>query len=115
MDLVDRKKLIILVDIFLAAGLLLFILIKGSYSLILVNTFFVNSLVQFFMPSESSSIPILVPKKLLFFANSLFALTLYGTFMVGFTPVIARPSRLAPPYSVPPYTPLPCVGEGIKG
>lgn len=84
-DLSDRRKIILLIDILLAASFLLFIPIKGSYPLILLNTFFINSLAQFFMPSESSSIPMLVSKKQLFLANSLFSLTLYGSFMVGFT------------------------------
>ncbi|MDO8498629.1 MAG: MFS transporter [bacterium] len=84
-DIVDRKKLIILIDLFLAISFIFFVFIKRSYPLILVNTFIVNSLAQFFMPSESSSIPMLVSKKQLFLANSLFSLTLYGSFMLGFS------------------------------
>lgn len=84
-DITDKRKIIILIDILLAISFLVFIFIKRSYPLILLNTFFVNSLAQFFMPSESSSIPMLVSKKQLFLANSLFSLTLYGAFMVGFS------------------------------
>lgn len=36
------------------------------------------------MPAEGSSIPQLVPKKLLILANSLFSLTIYAAFMLGF-------------------------------
>lgn len=84
-DIMDRKKIILFVDFFLAASFLLFIFIKSSYLLILLNAFLVNSLAQFFLPSESSSIPLLLSKKQLFVANSLFSLTLYGAFMVGFS------------------------------
>lgn len=84
-DLADRKRIILTIDLALAVAFLLFIFIKHSYFLILVNTFLVNSLAQFFLPSESSSIPMLLSKKQLFLANSLFSLTLYGSFMLGFT------------------------------
>lgn len=84
-DLLDRRKIILLIDVLLALAFFLFIPIKQIYPLILVNAFFINSLAQFFMPSESSSIPMLVSRKQLFLANSLFSLTLYGSFMVGFT------------------------------
>lgn len=84
-DLADRRKIILLIDFLLALAFFLFIPIRNIYPLILVNTFFINFLAQFFMPSESSSIPMLVSRKQLFIANSLFSLTLYGSFMVGFT------------------------------
>lgn len=84
-DLVDRRRLIIVIDFLLALAFLLFIAVKYSYPLILLNTFFVNSLAQFFMPAEGSSIPLLVSRRQLFIANSLFSLTLYASFMLGFS------------------------------
>ena len=84
-DIADRRKIIMVVDIVLAVCFLLFVFIKFSYPLILINTFIINSLAQFFLPSENSSIPMLLSKKQLFLANSLFSLTLYGSFMLGFT------------------------------
>ncbi len=84
-DRIDRKKIILVIDLGLAISFLFFLFIKASYPLVLINTFLVNSLAQFFMPSESSAMPILVPKRLLFLANSLFTFTLYIAFMVGFT------------------------------
>ncbi len=88
-DIANRKKIILTIDLLFALAFLVFLLIKGSYPLLLINTFFVNSLAQFFMPTESSSIPLLVNKKQLFLANSLFSMTLYGSFMIGF--VLAGP------------------------
>ncbi|MDD5596287.1 MAG: MFS transporter [Candidatus Omnitrophica bacterium] len=84
-DLLDRRKIIIVIDILLAFSFLLFIFIRHSYPLILLNAFFINSLAQFFMPAEGSSIPMLVSRKQFFIANSLFSLTLYASFMIGFS------------------------------
>ncbi len=84
-DIADKRKIIILIDILLGLAFLGFIFIKYSYPLILLNIFFINSLGQFFIPAEGSSIPMLVPKRQLILANSLFSLTLYGSFMIGFS------------------------------
>src|SRR5437763_1128890 len=43
-DIADRRKIIILIDLMLAVAFALFIFIKGSYPLLLLNTFFINSL-----------------------------------------------------------------------
>lgn len=84
-DFSDRRKIILTIDLALALTFFVFIFIKHSYPLILINTFIVNTLAQFFLPSESSSIPMLLSRKQLFVANSLFTLTLYGSFLVGVT------------------------------
>lgn len=84
-DILDRRKVIIVIDLLLGILILFYALIKDFYPLILLNAFLINSLSQFFMPAESSSIPMLVAKKHLFLANSYFSLTLYGSFMSGYT------------------------------
>ncbi|MBI4037202.1 MFS transporter [Candidatus Daviesbacteria bacterium] len=84
-DLLDRRRIIILVDILLAISFLLFVFIKNIYPLILLNAFIMNSLTQFFMPSERSSIPMFVKDRELMVANSLFSLTLYGAFLLSFS------------------------------
>lgn len=84
-DRTDKRKIVLFTDLVLAVLFLTFVFTKTLFLPLLINTFLVNSLVQFFMPSESSSIPLLVDKKQLFQANSLFSLTLYGSLMVGFT------------------------------
>lgn len=83
-DLLDKKKIIQTLNLLFALGFLLFIFTKSYYFLVLANAFFINSLSQFFMPAEGSSIPMLVPRKLLMLANSLFSLTIYASFMIGF-------------------------------
>ncbi|MDO8619613.1 MAG: MFS transporter [Candidatus Daviesbacteria bacterium] len=84
-DRADRRKILLVIDLLLAVGFLLFIFIRHSYPLILIDAFFINTLGQFFLPTESSSIPILVKKPQLLLANSLFSLTLYGSFMIGYS------------------------------
>ncbi len=84
-DIADRRKIIRIIDGLLALSFVAFIFIKYSYPLILINMFFINSLAQFFVPAEGSSIPMVVERKQLLLANSLFSLTLYGSFMVGFS------------------------------
>jgi len=84
-DMANRKRILLVIDLLFAVAFLTFIFIKHSYFLILLNTFFINSLAQFFLPTESSSIPMLLNRKQLLLANSLFSLTLYGSFMIGFS------------------------------
>ncbi len=84
-DIVDKKKILLYTAFFYALAYLLFIPARKFYPLLVLNTFFLNSISQFFMPAESSSIPILVNKKQLFFSNSLFSLTLYIALLIGFS------------------------------
>lgn len=83
-DLSDRKKMIMAINILLAICFFLLIPLKTSYLAILIITFIINSLAQFYAPAESSAIPLIVPKKQLMVANSLFSITLFGSFLVGF-------------------------------
>ena len=91
-DALDRKKIFLFVDFFLAILFLSLIFLKGSFPALLLIAFLVNSLAQFYTPAESSSIPLLVKKDQLLKANSLFSSTLFLTFLFGFGlsgPIIA--------------------------
>lgn len=83
-DLIDRKKIIMMIDFFLALSFFSLIFTKSSYPAILVTAFFVNALGQFYAPAEASAIPIIVKKTQLITANSLFSATLYTSFLLGF-------------------------------
>lgn len=83
-DLTDRKKMIMWINLLLAICFFLLIPFKESYLFILVITFIINSLAQFYVPAESSAIPLIVPKNQLLVANSLFSITLFGSFLFGF-------------------------------
>lgn len=83
-DLMDRKKIIMLIDFFLCLAFFSLIFFKDSYPAILALAFFVNSLGQFYAPAESSAIPLIVERKRLLAANSFFSITLYSCFLLGF-------------------------------
>lgn len=83
-DIIDRRKIIMMIDFFLSLSFFSLIFLKGSLPAILIVTFFINALGQFYSPAEASAIPIVVKKKQLFAANSLFSATLYCAFLIGF-------------------------------
>lgn len=83
-DIIDRKKIIRVINISLALAFFSLIFLKNTYPAILLITFFANALAQFYTPAESSAIPILVKKNQLLAANSIFSTTLYTSFLLGF-------------------------------
>lgn len=83
-DLIDRKKIIMMINILLAVSFFSLIFLKSFYLAILAVTFFVNALGQFYSPAEASAIPLIVKKNELLTANSIFSVTLYSCFLIGF-------------------------------
>lgn len=83
-DIYNRKKIIIIVNLGLAAIFIGLFFFKSHYSAILILAFLVNTLSQLYSPAESSAIPMIVPKHQLLSANSLFSITLFSTFLLGF-------------------------------
>lgn len=83
-DITDRKKSIMAINISLALLFFSLIFLKGSYPSILLIAFLINTLGQFYAPAEASAIPLIVDKKQLMAANSLFTITLFSSFLIGF-------------------------------
>jgi len=83
-DITDRKKIILGINFLLTIAFFCLIFVKESYWAVLAVAFFINSVVQFYGPAESSSIPIIVKKNQLIVANSIFSATLYSCFLLGF-------------------------------
>ena len=83
-DITDRKKIIMLINLLLALCFISLIFLKASLFAILVIVFLVNSLVQFYVPAESSAIPLICRRNQLLSANSLLSITLFGAFLGGF-------------------------------
>lgn len=83
-DIIDRKKIIMVINLLLAVCFLSLIPLKESFIGILGVVFLVNSLVQFYVPAESSAIPLICSRNQLLTANSLFSITLFGAFLAGF-------------------------------
>jgi len=63
---------------------LLFLFITHSLWITIAIAFVLNSVTQFFFPAEAASIAILVEKKYLLSANSLYTITYYLTQIVGY-------------------------------
>ena len=83
-DLIDRRKIIMMIDFFLCLAFFSLIFFKDSYPAILAVAFFVNALGQFYAPAEASAIPLIVKRPQLLPANSFFSITLYSCFLLGF-------------------------------
>ncbi len=83
-DIVDRRKIILIIDLFLSISFFSLIYLKMSFPAILVITFLVNALGQFYSPAEASAIPIVAKKNQLIVANAIFSATLYSCFLLGF-------------------------------
>lgn len=83
-DVTDRRKIIMAINFLLAVCFLSLIFLKFNFLAILLITFLVNTLAQFYMPTESSAIPLIVKRSQLLAANSLFSTTLYASFLIGF-------------------------------
>ncbi len=81
----DRKKVLVIANL-LRAGLALMYIVVGPHLWpILLLSFVISAILQFFVPAETASIPNVVPRPLLLAANSLFIFSLYATFIIGYS------------------------------
>ncbi len=83
-DITDRRLIIRTINILLSIAFFSLIFLKMNYAAILLIVFFANSLAQFYVPAESSAIPIVTKKYQLLMANAIFTTTLYVSFLLGF-------------------------------
>lgn len=83
-DVLDRRKIILVINFFYLILFFSLIPFKMNFGLILLITFLINTLTQFYTPAESSTIPLITKKSQLLVANSLFSTTLYISFLLGF-------------------------------
>lgn len=83
-DIMDRRKIIISIDFLLVLLFLALIPFKFTLLPILIIAFLINTLAVFYMPTESSTIPLIVKPEQLYIANSLFSMTQFTMFLLGF-------------------------------
>lgn len=84
---VDRlgKKLILVVSNLIRAVLIFAIpFLPREFAILLLITFIVSTVTQFFAPAEQAAIPLLVRHENLLAANALFTTSTMGAFIVGF-------------------------------
>lgn len=84
-DLISRRKMLMVTNLLQALTVGGYILFHQSSIFLLYFVVVLYSLFnQFYVPAESSSLPSVVPKNYLAYANSLFLITQQATLVVGF-------------------------------
>jgi MFS family permease len=83
-DRLDRRLVLAATNIVRVVLFALMFVFTDALAVIFLLNLLVSTATVFFVPAESSMIPIVVPRKLLLSANSLFVLTLNASFAVGF-------------------------------
>lgn len=81
----DRKKVLVATNALRTFLVLLYIPASDNLLWLLLLTFVIAVVGQFFMPAEAATIPRTVPKQHLLTANSLFIFSMYASFMVGYS------------------------------
>ena len=84
-DLVDRRKMLIITNLLQSLTIFLYALASKSNIFLIYEVVFIYSLInQFYVPSEASTLPSVLPKDKLAQGNSLFFITQQGSIVLGF-------------------------------
>lgn len=84
-DLVDKKKILVVTNLLQSLTILLYALSFNSSIFLLYEVVFIYSFLnQFYLPSETSTLPTVLSKKKLVHGNSLFFITQQSTLVLGF-------------------------------
>jgi predicted MFS family arabinose efflux permease len=83
-DRFPKKQMMIAADVIRAVLMILITLLPKHFVILLVITFLISSVTQFFAPAEQAAIPLLVRRENLMSANALFTTTMMGSLIVGF-------------------------------
>jgi MFS family permease len=83
-DRVDARLIMLASNVARAVATLAFIAVGDNFPLILLVNLFIATVTAFFAPAELTAIPRIVERSQLMAANSVFVLTINGTFAVGF-------------------------------
>ncbi len=83
-DKLGKKLILVLSN--LMRGLLIISIpfLPREFVILLLITFIVSTVTQFFAPAEQAAIPLLIPHENLLAANALFTTTMMGAFILGF-------------------------------
>ena len=88
-DMVNRKRLMLISDILLAFLFLIYAFAGSNLIIFGIIAFLTSSAARFFIPAQAATIPLIVGKETLRFANALFLFTLMGSVILGYS--IASP------------------------
>lgn len=79
-----KREVLILCNLLRGACIFAIPFLPHSMMALLIITFIISMLTNFFAPAEQSAIPLIVPKSDLLPANALFTITMVGSLIVGF-------------------------------
>lgn len=88
-DMVDRKRLLLVADLLLGILFLMYIFAGSSLFIFIVIAFLTSSVARFSIPAQAATIPLIVDRENLNQANALFLFTLMGSVILGY--IIASP------------------------
>jgi MFS family permease len=94
-----KREVMILCNFLRGACIFVIPLLPHSLMVLLLITFIISTLTNFFAPAEQSAIPLIVPKSDLLPANALFTITMVGSLIVGFaigSPLLTWTMRVFP-------------------
>jgi MFS family permease len=94
-----KREVLILCNFLRGACIFVIPFAPRSLAVLLLLTFIISTLTNFFAPAEQSAIPLVVPKNDLLVANALFTITEVGSLIVGFAigaPLLAFTLNLFP-------------------
>ncbi len=80
----DKKHVLFITNLLRAALLIILALFDTNLAVIYTVAFLVALITQFFIPAESPMIPVVVPPKMLYSANALFSIGLYGSMLFAY-------------------------------
>ncbi|MDL2335185.1 MAG: MFS transporter [Chloroflexota bacterium] len=80
----DRRLILVVTNAARGVMFLVLLLVGSNLALIYLLTVLISTLTTFFGPAEAAMIPVIVTRRQLLAANSLYLLTFQGSFFVGF-------------------------------
>lgn len=80
----DKKKVLFATNFFRACLLIVLAIFHKNVPLLYLLTFLVSTVTQFFIPAETPIIPLVVKKEMLYSANALFGIALYGAVLIAY-------------------------------
>jgi len=83
-DYFDRRSIMMTIDLTWAAVVLGYLVISDRLIWVLLLTFVVSAINQFFIPAEAATVPSFVKEEEIIVANSLFTFTVYVGMIVGY-------------------------------
>ncbi len=83
-DRFPKKQILVFSNLIRGLLMLAIPVLPKEFLILLVITFFISTVTQFFAPAEQAAIPLLVPPQNLMTANALFTTTMMGALIVGF-------------------------------